>query len=130
MNIRDLYFEHGLLRAGIQHLIQSNRETWLDVGKDGPLENVDLILAGGKGLTGSGHPGWDLLLIADAVQPTGITEVEADPYGLIPAIGAVATINSDAAVHLLSNNDLDHLGITFQFHARYSNVSPLHVVST
>ncbi|MAU09552.1 MAG: hypothetical protein CL607_07010 [Anaerolineaceae bacterium] len=110
VNIRDLYFEHGLLRAGIQHLIQSNRETWLDVGKDGPLENVDLILAGGKGLTGSGHPGWDLLLIADAVQPTGITEVEADPYGLIPAIGAVATINSDAAVHLLSNNDLDHLG--------------------
>lgn len=110
VNIRDLYFEHGLLRAGIQHLIQSNRESWLDVGKEGPLENVDLILAGGKGLTGSGHPGWDLLLIADAVQPTGITEVEADPYGLIPAIGAVATINSDAAVHLLSNNDLDHLG--------------------
>ncbi|MCA9896307.1 MAG: glutamate mutase L, partial [Anaerolineae bacterium] len=110
VNVRDLYFEQGLLRAGIQHLIQSNRHDWPDVGKQGALRNVDLILAGGKGMTGSGRPGWDLMLIADAVQPTGITQVKADPYGLIPAIGAIATINSDAAVHLLSNDDLDHLG--------------------
>ncbi|MCA9881546.1 MAG: glutamate mutase L [Anaerolineae bacterium] len=110
VNVRDLYFEQGLLRAGIQHLIQSNRHDWPDVGKQGALRNVDLILAGGKGMTGSGRSGWDLMLIADAVQPTGITQVKADPYGLIPAIGAIATINSDAAVHLLSNDDLDHLG--------------------
>ncbi|QPC83481.1 glutamate mutase L [Phototrophicus methaneseepsis] len=110
LDVRDLYFEHGMLRAGVQHMLAKHRGDWPGAGSQGALNDVNLILAAGKGLTGTGHPGWNLLLVADTVQPSGVTVVKADPHGLIPAIGAVATINAEAAAQLLANDDLEHLG--------------------
>ncbi len=110
LNLRDLYLEHAFIRAGIQFLLSQARVAWENVPTTGALPPIDLIIAGGASLTGTGYPDYNLLLIADALQPTGITEVKADPHGLIPAIGAMAQVSPEAVVQLLGGDSLEHLG--------------------
>lgn len=115
MSLRDLYLEHGMLRAGLRQLIADARGAWRGVTANEPLPPVDTILAGGAALTNMGNPAYSLLLIADCVQPTGITQVKADPDGLIPALGVLARYNPQAVVQLLKGNNLDHLGTLVSF---------------
>lgn len=110
ISLRDLYIEHAFVRASIQYMLQQARPAWEAVSPVGPLPAINLILAGGAPLTATGLPDYNLLLIADAVQPTGITEVKADPHGLIPALGAMAQVCPEAVVQLLDGDNLEHLG--------------------
>jgi uncharacterized protein (TIGR01319 family) len=111
LNLRDLYLEQAFIRAGIQFLLSQARSAWESIPATGALPPIDLLLVGGAPLTGTGYPDYNLLLIADAIQPTGITEVKADPHGLIPALGAMAQVSPEAVVQLLGGDSLDHLGI-------------------
>lgn len=110
MTMRDLYIEHAFIRASIRYLIDTARVGWQGVPSVGPLPDVDVIVAGGAALTNNGHPGYNLMLIVDSVRPGGITEVLADPYGLVPAMGAAARLNPEAVVQLLERQQLERLG--------------------
>jgi len=110
MTLRDLYIEHAFIRASIRYLIDTARVGWQGVSRTGPLPDVDVILAGGAALTNNGHPAYNLMLIVDSVRPGGITEVLADPYGLIPAMGAAARLNPEAVVQLIERQQLERLG--------------------
>ena len=110
MNLRDLYIEHALLRAGLRHVMTQARGEWRGLPSYGPLPDVGVILAGGAALTGTGNGFFDMLLLADVIQPTGITQIIADPYGLVPALGAMAQIRPEAVVQLLEANTLPTLG--------------------
>lgn len=109
MDVRELYIEHGLLRGAIQHLIHQGRLAWPELSEHAPL-TVKTIIAGGAALTGTGNPAYDLLLITDAVQPAGVTEVKVDAFGLIAGLGAIATVQPEAVVQLLDGNNLETLG--------------------
>jgi hypothetical protein len=50
------------------------------------------------------------MLIVDAIRPSGVTEVLADPYGLIPAMGAAARLNPEAVVQLIERQQIERLG--------------------
>ena len=108
-NLRDLYIEHAFLKASVQKIIQQARPSW-GLDEYGPLPPVGVIIGSGAALTATGNPAFDTLLLLDALQPTGITEVKADPYGLIPALGAIAKVNPTAVVQILDGNNLEHLG--------------------
>jgi hypothetical protein len=109
MTLRDAYLEHGFLRAGLRHLVESTSQAWADT-EDGVLPSIHTIIAGGAALTKTGKAGYNLLLIADTLQPSGVTLVYADAYGIVPAIGSLARVNTLAAVQLLDGGNLDLLG--------------------
>lgn len=111
LNLRELYLEHALLRAGMRQMMQRARELWPEVEGVGALEPVKTVIAGGAALTNTGNAAYNMLLIADCLQPTGITDIKTDPYGLIPAMSALARFNPDAAVQLLDGDGLEHLGV-------------------
>jgi hypothetical protein len=114
MSVRDLYLEYAFMRAALIQQVQEIRPSLRDVNPGDPLP-VDMILAGGAPLTATGHAALSLLLIADCLQPSGITDVKADPDGLIPAMGTLARYSPEAVVQLLNGDNLTHLGALISF---------------
>lgn len=126
MNLREMYIEHALLRAGLRQMLLRARPEWRGVPPDGALPDVGLILAGGAPLTGTGVPFFDMLLIADALQPTGVTQIKTDPHGLIPALGAMAQIRPEVVVQLLANDrNLVQLGTLINLSGEIQPDSPI-----
>jgi hypothetical protein len=110
MTLRELYIEHALLRASMRDMVQNARRLWDGVPERGALPPIKAILAGGATLTKSGTPFFDMLLIADCLQPSGVTDVYSDPHGILPALGALAQHHPEATVQLMEANNLDYLG--------------------
>jgi hypothetical protein len=119
--IKGLFLEHGLLRAGIRALLETARPSWsgrASVPADEPLPPFKRIIAAGAALTRTGSPGFNALLLLDAIQPSGVTELEADSYGILAVMGALAQINPTAAVQILDGLNLDRLGTAFSVSGR------------
>lgn len=110
MDLREMYIEHALLRAGIRHMLSNARLNWDSLPLYGDMPQIGLIIGAGAALTGTGYSALDMLLMVDAIQPTGITHVKADPHGVIPALGALALREPNAVVQLIDDQILDHLG--------------------
>ena len=113
MTLRDTYIEHGLLRAGIRRMLLDANPGWEHM----PLM-LEHIIIGGAALTGTGSPGYNALLILDALQPVGVTTIHADPYGLVPSMGAVAPYEPHAVVQLLDNDSLSVIGSAISLSGR------------
>lgn len=111
--LRELYLEHALLRASIQTLVEAARPTWQDSAttrQAAESSAFGMIVGAGAGLTGVGHPAYTALLLLDTLQPTGISALYADPFGMIPALGAVAASRPEAVVQVLDGANLEPLG--------------------
>jgi hypothetical protein len=109
MTARELLLEQAFLRAGIRHLVSNTKAIW-DMESYAPLPSIQTMIVGGAGLTKSGKPLYDLLLITDTVQPSGVTDVYTDPYGMVSALGGLAQVNPEAVVQLLDADNLVYLG--------------------
>ena len=110
MSLRDMFMEQALMRTAIRQMVDTARKTWKDVPPAGALPPLDLVVIGGGALNGTGNAAYDMMMIADCLQPTGITRIKADRHGIIPPMSAIARAQSDAAVHILEGNSLEHLG--------------------
>jgi hypothetical protein len=115
MTLRDLYKEHAFLRAGLRDMLAGSRQSWKGVEERGALPPVKTILLGGAALTETGNAAYSMMLAADSIQPTGLTQVFADTHGLIPALGALARIQPAATVQLIEGGDLELLGTLLSF---------------
>jgi len=69
----------------------------------GLLPGFEPILAGGSALDDAPTPGQSLLLLLDAVQPTGLTTIILDKNDLLPLLGAAAKRNSILPVQVLES---------------------------
>ncbi len=114
-SIRGGYIEHALLRAGVGVLLSASRPAWSKSlnQAEGLMPPLKLIIGAGAALTRTGSPGFNALLIIDSVQPTGVTQLQADPYGLIAALGGLAHINPQAVVQVMDSDSLEQLGTCF-----------------
>lgn len=110
MTMRETFLEHAFARAGLRKMVQNARRLWVDVEDTGAMPIVQTILAAGSVLTNTGTPAYDMMLIADALQPTGITKIMTDPYGVMAMVGAIARTQPDAAVQLLEGGNFIDLG--------------------
>lgn len=106
-SLRDLYIEHSLMRAGMDILAKAARPAWTNTKQPG---QIGMIIGAGSPLTSLGHPAYTALLLLDALQPVGISQLYADPFGVIPALGAMASIEPEAAVQVLDGANLEPLG--------------------
>ena len=76
----------------------------------GLLPGFEPILAGGSALDDAPTPGQSLLLLLDAVQPTGLTTIILDKNDLLPLLGAAAKRNSILPVQVLESGAFQSLG--------------------
>lgn len=69
-----------------------------------------LLLARGSTLANAPRPGQIMLMLLDALQPTGIFSMALDRYGVLPALGALAAHQPLAVIQTLEAGVLSDLG--------------------
>jgi len=110
MDTREMYIEHAMARSAIQYMIEQARVDWDILPTYDDMPHFSLIIGAGSTLTGTGYPALDMMLLVDAIQPEGVTQIKADPYAVIPALGALALREPSAVVQLLDGDLIDHVG--------------------
>ena len=75
-----------------------------------PLPPFDMLLMRGQTLTQAPRPGQAILLLLDALEPEGIFSVALDKYGVLPALGALASSQPLAVVQAMEAGILSDLG--------------------
>jgi hypothetical protein len=108
----ELLIEQALAREILRLLIAETRPDW-NLGESELLPNFQPIIAAGAILTEAQHPGIAAMLLLDALQPTGTTELKLDPHNLISALGVIAYLKPLMAVQALDAGGLIHLGTAF-----------------
>jgi hypothetical protein len=106
----DLYLEQALAREILRCAMAAASDLWPRQQVGIPTPQFDLLLARGSTLANAPRPGQVLLMLLDALQPTGIFSVALDQYGVLPAIGALAAHEPLAVVQTLAAGVVSHLG--------------------
>ncbi len=76
------------------------------------MPRLEFLFASGGPLTDGTTPGQNLLLLLDAIQPVGITQVLLDRYNVLPLLGVAASWNAILPVHVLESGAFQNLGTT------------------
>lgn len=114
----ELLLEQALAREALRAAVLDARSNW-PAPRGGwtaahALPRFAPIIASGGLINTSNTPrtraGQVALLLLDALQPAGITWLLVDDYGLLPALGAAATVKPVASVQTLDSPALTSLG--------------------
>ena len=105
----ELFLDQAAAREIMRHVISDSMKQWTQ-SDDGTLPPFQLLLARGSTLTNAPRAGQSMLMLLDALQPTGIFAVALDRYGMLPALGILAEMEPLAAVQVLENVVLENLG--------------------
>ena len=92
---RDLYLEQALARVMLAKAIEGTIPGFpkdADRVEQNTLPSFDPIIVSGGVLTNSPSPAHSLLMVLDALQPTGIQRILLDTNHLIPGLGAAASV--------------------------------------
>jgi hypothetical protein len=107
---QDLEIEYAMTRELIRHAVAGARTAWRGIPRGELLPAMRPIIGAGSVLAQAIDPGIGALLMLDSLQPVGVSELWLDPYGVIPALGAVAYVEPVAVVQVLESGGLLHLG--------------------
>ncbi|MBC8336016.1 MAG: glutamate mutase L [Anaerolineales bacterium] len=102
----DLQIEQALGREALRIAIETARQELPDdvpVIKKNLLPLFEIILAGGSIISNAPTYGQSLLILLDALQPTGTSTLILDQNNLLPALGTAAEINSILPVQALES---------------------------
>lgn len=105
----DLFLDQAAAREIMRHVVHDSMKQWTQ-SENGRLPPFQLLLARGSALTNAPRAGQTILMLLDALQPTGIFAVALDRYGILPALGMLAEMEPLAAVQVLESVVLDNLG--------------------
>jgi len=100
----DLQIEQALGREALRIAMDAAQKKLPDdipTLKKNLLPLFEIILAGGSVISNAPTFGQSLLILLDALQPTGINTLILDSNNLLPALGAAAEINSILPVQAL-----------------------------
>jgi hypothetical protein len=100
----------AVTRQALYLAVQTARRNFPRSARPGLLPGFEPILAGGSALDDVPTPGQSLLLLLDAVQPTGLTTIILDKNDLLPLLGAAAQRNSILPVQVLESGAFQSLG--------------------
>lgn len=77
------------------------------------LPHFEPVIAAGAVLSETQHPGISAMLLLDALQPAGETELLLDPYNLLSSLGIVAYLRPPITVQAMEAGSLLALGTAF-----------------
>jgi len=109
----DLLLEQAAAREALALVLREMRSRWLaqaETGSDGLMPALDLIIGSGGVLAHAPNPGQAALLLLDALQPTGLSRLVLDRIAILPAMGAMATLQPLAAAQVLDQDGFLELG--------------------
>ncbi len=110
---QEFQLEHAVAREAISLTLRRARKRWLGKGssaQDGVMPPVDLIVGRGGALSGVANLGQAVLILLDALQPTGVCSLALDHASLLPQLGALATVQPLAAAQALGRDGFLRLG--------------------
>lgn len=99
----DLWIEQAVARESIRQVVEQSRSYNED-------EQWNMIIGAGRALTGIPLAAQSALVLIDAVEPWGVTNLVLDKNGLVNVLGAIATIAPAAAVNALNYDTFLSLG--------------------
>jgi hypothetical protein len=111
--LEELHLEHALAREIIRLAVQQARLGWTNnaaVRSSVLMPPFEPIIASGGVLTGVPRPEFAVLMLLDAIRPTGITTLVLDPNCLTPALGVAAGQLPVATVQVLETGSYISLG--------------------
>ena len=103
----ELHIEQAIVRQLLRRAVNEAAANW---GWSKGLPPFKLLLARGSTLTNVPRLGQTVLMLIDALQPTGIFAVAVDRYGVLPALGVLAPHQPLVAVQSLEGGVLVDLG--------------------
>jgi hypothetical protein len=109
----DLAIEQALARQVIQTAIQLTADSFPKNAKrstGGTLPWFEPILVGGSGITNVPSPAHAMMLLLDALQPTGVTTLVLDQSNLSASLGSAASLNPILVVQVLESSAFLSLG--------------------
>lgn len=102
----ELVVEQSLARQALYLAIQDavrKLPAGVRMAHPGLLPAFEPIMAGGGVITGAPTLGQSLLLLLDALQPVGVTNIILDQNNLLPVLGAASTRNNLLPVQVLES---------------------------
>jgi hypothetical protein len=104
----DLAVEQAVARVALQHALREARPDFprMPVTRGGLLPAFDPIIAAGSVFTAAPAPGQALLMLLDALQPCGYSNIWLDQSNLLPSLGAAAAFNPLLPVHVIESGAL------------------------
>jgi hypothetical protein len=110
----DLAIEQSVAREAIRRAVRLTERSYpRNVNRcalPDTLPWFDPILVGGSVIAKAPTAAQGLLMILDAIEPTGVTRLILDKNGLAQALGAAAAFNPILAVQILESNSFLNLG--------------------
>ena len=107
--VEELQIEQALARVLLRCGLERAAKTW-GWPDQSQLPACQMILVRGSTLTHTSQQGQAILMLLDALQPTGVFSVVLDRYGLLPSLGALAAIEPLPVVQTLESGVLSNLG--------------------
>ncbi len=104
----ELELEYALAREALRVVVEQARAKWPVEGDAMPP--LRPIVGSGAVLANAPHPGMAALLLLDAIQPEGVTELWLDPVGLLPMLGALGYLKPEAVVQMVDEGDVMKIG--------------------
>jgi hypothetical protein len=108
----ELAIEQAVAREIIRLMMKDARKSW-GLGEGEILPPFEPLIAAGAVLTETQHPGISALLLLDALQPIGETELLLDPYNLLSSLGIIAYLRPPITVQAMEAGSLLALGTAF-----------------
>jgi len=108
----DLLLEYALAREILREIVAQALPGWLQGGHrllaDAP--QWDLMIGVGRTLAQTPHPGYAALLLLDALEPVGVSQLALDGTGIAATLGAVAGVQPLAAAEVVEHDAFLNLG--------------------
>jgi uncharacterized protein (TIGR01319 family) len=107
----ELELELALAREVTRAAIASARHDWYGAESEGVLPPFAEIIVSGGVFGKTPHPGYSALVLLDAIQPVGVTQLWLDAHGVAAALGSAASLDARAVVEVVQNGGFVNLGI-------------------
>ncbi|MBK8432297.1 MAG: glutamate mutase L [Chloroflexi bacterium] len=105
---RELAISQAVIRELLRYAVVKTSSAWQWPENRPP--RFQLLVVGGQPLTRQPNPAQAVLMVLDAVQPTGVFAVAADMQPVLPALGYMARHYPTAAVQILEQGPLTDWG--------------------
>jgi hypothetical protein len=110
---RDLLLEQAIAREALRLTLVEARQSWAgrpSAPYPGLFPFSDLIVGGGGVLAHASHYGQAALILLDALQPIGVSNLALDVTSMSAPLGATATIEPLAAAQVVERDGFLSLG--------------------